>query len=88
MKCKFISCCHWYICKQTNKQKILKSWDWTLNAKAQNSTPNYALKKKILEYIIDSMLDKKYKSQIEKSQNTQCVILDKDKIIFKKTWIQ
>lgn len=31
------------------------------------------------------MLDKKYKSQIEKSQNTQCVILDKDKIIFKKT---
>lgn len=31
------------------------------------------------------MLDKKYKSQIEKSQNTECVILDKDKIIFKKT---
>lgn len=74
MKCKFISCCHWYICKQTNKQKILKSWDWTLNAKAQNSTPNYALKKKILEYIIDSMLDKKYKSQIEKKPKLHNVL--------------
>lgn len=72
MKCKFISCCHWYICKQTNK----KYWKVeiepsTQKLKTQRQTTHW--KKKILEYIIDSMLDKKYKSQIEKSQNyTMC----------------
>lgn len=57
-----------------------------LNPQRKSSKLNAKLRieKKILEYIIDSMLDKKYKSQIEKSQNTQCVILDKDKIILKK----